>query len=148
MLTVRDAQVQQLGQQREEDFVRRISAQLPGSDNEAFVRKGLESARGFGITQEDHVARYLQALRKRYPEGAPELPREALSNLTAQTDDAEGKVSRFEKWAGQPASSPPAGFGTAPVGAAVSGCPLQKKETYWIEIELIGEDDAGIPFAE
>src|ERR1700735_3252462 len=147
MLSIRDAQMQELARQREEAFVRRMSEQLSGSDTETFVRQGLESARGFGITREDHVARYLRVLRERYGEQVPELPREALSILTAQTDDAEGKVSRFEKWGGQPEPGDASAFGSTPVGALVTDCPLRKKGQHWIEVELLGEDDEGIPYA-
>lgn len=44
----------------------------------------------------------------------------------------------------------PEPFSEQPVGSAVQGCPASEKErpTYWIEIELVGEDDGPIPWEE
>ena len=41
-------------------------------------------------------------------------------------------------------------FDNLPVGSAVVSCPLSQKPepTYWIEIELIGEDNRPIPWEE
>jgi hypothetical protein len=41
-------------------------------------------------------------------------------------------------------------FGNLPVGSPVSSCPFTKKPepAYWIEIELVGEDDRPIPWEE
>lgn len=34
------------------------------------------------------------------------------------------------------------------VGSAVQSCPLKQEPVHWIEIELVGEDDLPIPWAE
>ncbi|HEY3744193.1 MAG TPA: hypothetical protein VGL53_30315 [Bryobacteraceae bacterium] len=41
-------------------------------------------------------------------------------------------------------------FSDQPVGTAVVPCPLQKKDkpVYWLQIELVGEDDKPIPWEE
>lgn len=40
-------------------------------------------------------------------------------------------------------------FGDRPAGSAVQSCPLQAPhKTYWIEIELVGEDGQPIPWEE
>ncbi len=40
-------------------------------------------------------------------------------------------------------------FSDQPAGAVVQKCPLTKpKPTYWIEIELVGEDGSPIPWEE
>ena len=42
-------------------------------------------------------------------------------------------------------------FGDQPVGSAVGTCPSENgspKKTYWLEIELVGEDDKPIPWEE
>jgi hypothetical protein len=38
-------------------------------------------------------------------------------------------------------------LGSTPVVALVTDCLPRKKEKYWIEVELLGEDDEGIPYA-
>ncbi len=42
------------------------------------------------------------------------------------------------------------GFANQSPGASVQSCPLKdrNKPTYWIEIELVGEDDRPIPWEE
>jgi len=41
-------------------------------------------------------------------------------------------------------------FANVPVGSVVQPCPLSKQPTptYWIEIELVGEDEQPIPWEE
>lgn len=41
------------------------------------------------------------------------------------------------------------GFTTLPIGCVVQACPIsQRPKPYWIEIELLGEDDSPIPYEE
>ncbi|MGH9665492.1 MAG: hypothetical protein ACRD9L_13795, partial [Bryobacteraceae bacterium] len=41
-------------------------------------------------------------------------------------------------------------FSDQPVGTAIQSCPLQRNEkpTYWLEIELFGEDQRPIPWED
>lgn len=142
-LRIRGDQLAEFRQQKEQDFVARMSTNIP----EDFVRKALASARGFGITREDHVARFTQTLWDRHGDDS-ELSSKEQNVLMAETADAEGKVTSFEQLSstGATGTNAASDFSGDDVGSVVQPCPYARTE-HWIEIELIGEDDAGIPHA-
>lgn len=72
---------------------------------------------------------------KDIPAVAPAAPTEAT-----QADDAQpGEVSKYKK---DPASTQPGAGSSTPAGK--TGKPDPKKPS-WIEVELVGEDNKGIP---
>ncbi|HYM75191.1 MAG TPA: hypothetical protein VE377_04365 [Candidatus Dormibacteraeota bacterium] len=157
MLTIRPEQLDTLSRHAQAAFDGKLKAYLQVAlPPEALARldhtlpQALDLARQAGIVSEQHVARFA-ATACALSGGPADLPRQALANLHAYGKDPAAKLDALEEFAksnGHPPATPPSQFGANPPGTAVHPCsPQNQVVTYWLEIELIGEDDLPIPWA-
>ncbi|MCX6626539.1 MAG: peptidoglycan-binding domain-containing protein [Candidatus Solibacter sp.] len=158
MLIIRSAQLRAMG--GEENFVQALHESLQdggeaapdGRPSEAQVRHAVEEARNRGISRECDVARYAAIVASGPAGSRPPARLEKL--LRAGQVPAAERLERAEQWlrrSGRPVPSAPAEFSTKKVGDPVYPCPLRKDATpplHWIEIVLIGEDDAPVGWEE
>lgn len=154
MLTIRKAQIEAMGQAGEERFLSQLTAELQAASPDAVVAPEMLAetvayARSQGLTQEQHIARLVVAAGS-MPVSA--MPRDALSILQAYGKDEEEKLAAFERLQAGGDTEPTtaaSGFGRAEPGAVVQPCSAgaTPPPAEWIEIELVGEDGMGIPWA-
>ncbi len=145
-----------------------VQAASPGKPvDAAALAETVDFARRCGLTQAQQVARMAVALDGMAP---ADLPRDVSGSLLAYGGDPESKLAALESWSGSQraaqgqdgagsdaqAAPPPAdmrsntGQSSARVNVApaavVEACP-ERQSTHWLEIELVGEDGAGISWA-
>jgi hypothetical protein len=164
MLIIRQVQMDSMAQAAGERLLQQVAgavqAASPGKPvDAAALAETVDFARRCGLTQAQQVARMAVALDGT---AAEDLPRDVSGPLLAYGGDPESKLTALESWsesqraaqsqggagsdaqAGQPPAAAPSStrVNVAPV-AVVEACP-ERQSTHWLEIELVGEDGAGI----
>jgi hypothetical protein len=156
MFTVRQEQLDALSRQSKAGFDSKLKAYLQSVlPTEALAHldrtlpQALVLAGRAGLVSEQHLARFA-ATACALPGGPADLPRQVLASLQAYGKDPAAKLDALDEFAqsnGHPPAAAPTQFGANPPGVAVQPCPPQSQAiTYWLEIELIGEDDLPIPW--
>lgn len=172
MLIIRQFQMDSMaragGERLLEQVAGAVQAASPGKPvDAAALAETVDFARRCGLTQAQQVARMAVALDGTAP---ADLPRDVSGSLLAYGGDPESKLAALESWSGSQraaqgqdgagsdaqAAAPPAdmrsntGQSSARVNVApaavVEACP-ERQSTHWLEIELVGEDGAGISWA-
>jgi hypothetical protein len=165
MLTIRANQLSIFESAREREYInrlkRKLESELPGLSNlGGEIERCVSEAAEFGFRSEHEVARFVEITCVCLGGLPPDsLPRSALAILMAYGMDPSLKLDRYQAWAEarsvartepstEIADTEP--MGAQPVGAAVLDCHAKSdtKPQYWIEIELVGEDDQPIPWEE
>lgn len=167
MLIIRQVQMDSMAQAGGERLLEQVAgavqAASPGKPvDAAALAETVDFARRCGLTQAQQVARMAVALDGTAP---ADLPRDVSGSLLAFGGDPESKLAALESWSGSEraaqdregagsdaqAAPPPADMRssarvTVAPAAVVEACP-ERQSTHWLEIELVGEDGAGISWA-
>jgi hypothetical protein len=164
MFTVRRRQLKAFETAAQEDFARRLAERLratvPGCQDwdstrtSAEIKAGIEFGQRYKIVSERGVARLVELVIASH--GAFNSNAISKPKLNALLAYRKSEDERLDQFANLPesahATDSMSAFSARPVGSTVTACPVvqenRAKPIYWIEIQLIGEDDKPIPDVE
>jgi hypothetical protein len=166
MLIIRQQQMDLMAQSARQRLLQEVAADVqaaaPGPVDAAVLAQTLDFALQCGMTGSAQIARVALALDGMAPSA---LPRAVLAPLQAYGSASETRLAALEAWSAERRASPdlpgaatqpvteeararPAGSASAKPSQSAAIVPCQEAQgVFWLEIELVGEDDRGIPWA-